>query len=205
MTAIPGTRGQSYRDFTFDNSGAIATGGTAQLILPERLSTSMLTIQNISAENLYFEFGSARATAAITSGAVSSITVTNAGFGFTRAPKVTFIGGGNATNGVYVGATPPLPFGPSPSRPATGTAVLSGGVVASITINDPGAGYISAPRILITNDILDPNGCAVPSATSGILLVPNGSLRSDVMAVTTDPIAVYGATTGSRYTVKWMT
>lgn len=204
MTRIPGTRGQEFRDFVFDASGTIGTGGTPQVILPERRSTTMLLIENTSSENLRFEFGSARATATITNGAVTSVTITNAGFNFTRLPVVQFLGGGDATNGAYLGATPPLPFGPSPSHPATGTAVLSSGAVASIAITDPGSGYVAAPFIFITNDLMDPNGCAVPSATSGVLLVPNGSLSINDTACPTDPIAVYGATTGSAYVVKWM-
>src|ERR1700761_2410012 len=77
------TRGQQVKDRLYDASGSITTGGTSQLILPERVSTTHLFLQNISDTDMYFQFGSATAKCAITSGAVSSVTVLNGGFGFT--------------------------------------------------------------------------------------------------------------------------
>lgn len=71
----------------------------------------------------------ATATATITTGAVSSVTVTSGGSGYTTAPAVTFSGGGGTG--------------------ATATAVLTNGVVTSVTISAGGTGYTSAPTVTI--------------------------------------------------------
>lgn len=62
MSALVGIRGQVYTDPLFDASGAITTGGTAQLILPMAKTRSSLILENTSDTNMLFEFGSARAT-----------------------------------------------------------------------------------------------------------------------------------------------
>ena len=69
--------------------------------------------------------GTASATCTISSGVVNAVTIVNAGFGFGKAPLVRFLGGGNAGNGSYLGLN--QPGGASPSHPAQGLAVLSGG------------------------------------------------------------------------------
>lgn len=210
-----GTLGQQRRDLTYDASGSITAGGTAQLLLPEAKSRGYLFIQNISDTAMNVEFGSARATCTISNGKVSTITVTNAGFGFTFAPTVTFIGGGiYGQNGIYgtnisqfvgVGG----PGYPAPNKPATAHCVMSGSAgaltVSSIVIDDAGAGYVAAPYVLITNHLADPNGCAVPSTTSGRLLAASGgSLEFNGTNCPTDPIAVYCATTGKAFVCKYM-
>ena len=77
----------------------------------------------------------AAATATVsTAGTITAFTVTTAGFGYTVAPSVT------VTTPVGVGTT----------ARATGTAVLSGSTVGSITVTSPGTGYSSvAPAVLI--------------------------------------------------------
>lgn len=205
---LPGVRGQAYRDFTYDASGTITTGGTAQLVLPERKATSSFSFQNISDTVMYLEIGSARAHAVLTSGVVTSIVVDNAGFGFTRPPRVHFLGGAsvgwNMSDGNYLGAG--QQGYPSPSNFARGHAVLSGNTLGSIVIDNPGSKYANAPYILITNDIDDPFGCATPSATSGFLIPPLGGNINNLFnssVCTTDPISVFCATTGKAFTVKW--
>jgi hypothetical protein len=210
MSTLPNMQNQRVRDLTFDASGTITTGGTAQLVLPERNSTTMLLIQNISSGNLLFEFGSARATATLTGTKVSSVTVTNNGFNFTLAPEIEFLGGGRPYNTVMV---PPAGVGAAggydaPTHPAQAhcvmtTASAGGNQVNSITLDDGGTGYYSAPYVWIKNRRDDPSGCALPSSTSGILLVPYGSLCINDVTNPTDPISVYGATTGQAFTVKW--
>lgn len=69
--------------------------------------------------------------AQITSGSVSSVVITNSGFGYQYSPSITFTGG-------------------SPTVTATGTASISNGVVTGVTINDAGSGYLSAPSVVIS-------------------------------------------------------
>jgi hypothetical protein len=61
---------------------------------------------------------------------VQSVSLTNAGFGYTVTPGVRFIGGGG--NG------------------ATATATLGDGIVGIITLTNAGSGYVTAPSITFT-------------------------------------------------------
>lgn len=151
--------------------------GSAQLVLARSQARCFLMFQNTGSHAMYVEIGSARAHATLTSGAVSSVTVDNAGFNFTKPPVVRFLGGGNAGNSAYAGLGQPGGASPNSSltagRPAQARAVLTTGAVTSIVVDDGGAGYVTAPYVLIFNDDLDPNGAAIPSATSGIVLPAN--------------------------------
>ena len=176
-------------------------------------SCSHFLIQNNSATNVMFvEFGSARATATITNGAVSALTVTNGGFGFTYPPVVRFAGGGHAGNMKYLGLNQPGGDGPTSTqvvgRQAKAHAVLTGGVVTSIVIDDPGAGYVIAPYVFIANTGLDPYGCASPffgSVTSGIQIAANGgSYYMNGTVCPTDPISIYCSASTQPFTFKWM-
>ena len=195
---------QQVRHYLYDASGTIASGGAAQLVLPQSMSRSLLKIQNISVAPLWIEWGSARATCTIASGVVSTVSITNGGFNFTLPPIVEFLGGGTAhNNSSFLGGN--LPGYPSPKHTAKGHAVLTGGAVSSIVIDDPGAKYVIAPFVMIYNSDLDPYGCAAPSATSGIFLAASGEpLIYNGTCCPTDPVAVYGATTGQAFTCKWM-
>jgi hypothetical protein len=75
----------------------------------------------------------ATATATITSGAITGLTITNGGGGYTAAPPVTLLGGGG------VGAT--------------ATATITGGVVTGLTITNAGSGYTSAPTVYIPSPV----------------------------------------------------
>lgn len=77
----------------------------------------------------------ATATATISGGAVTSITINNGGSGYTSAPTVNFYGGGPVING---------------GSKARATATISGGVVTGITINNGGSGYTAAPAITVS-------------------------------------------------------
>lgn len=225
---LQGTGNQQRRDYLFDASGKITTGGTPQLVLPVAVSRSFLFLQNTSAtDSLAFEIGCARATAAITSGQVSSITITNAGFNFTKPPVVRFLGGGtqlgggnqlapagqfvssgSAANPSYLGYD--QPGGSSPGHPAAGHAVLTTGAVTSIIIDDPGAGYAIAPFVQLFNSDLDPYGAALPDVTAaaqvGIVLGPNAWFKWDATVCPTDAVSVIGlnTTNTNTFTVKWM-
>lgn len=203
-------REQHYRDFSFYADGSIASASKGQLVLPENTSRSSLFFQNTSTAIMWYGFGSARATCTISGGAVNTVTVTNAGFGFTRAPIVVFYGGGILpqqgnipANSSYVGAAG---YGfPSPQNPAQAHAVLTTGVVSSIVIDNGGSGYISTPQVMLFDDVLDPNGCFDPSVSSGsgFQLYPGQSIYEAHSVMTTDPLGVFCATTTSTFACRW--
>jgi hypothetical protein len=202
---LPGSGQQIVTASLYDASGSITTGGTPQLVLAQSPSRSYLYLQNTSSGSLYFEFGSARATATISNGTVSSISVANAGFGFTYPPLIELFGGGNAGNTSYLGLGQPNAIAPSGLARAhcvmTGTAPnLS---VSSIVVDDGGSGYVTAPYVFLYNDPKDPNGCAAPSSTSGILIKTGNSFSMENTMVTTDAVSVFGATTGLAFVCKW--
>ena len=214
-----GTRNQAVRDLLFDNSGSLTSTALPALVLPDTLSRSLLTVENLSAGAMYCEIGAGTATAAVSGGAVTSVTVVNAGFNYTIAPEIEFMGGGAGGNSTYVGATDPT--APSPgsggygrqsqdtvgNRPAKAHAVLSGGAINSIVVDDGGAGYVAAPFVLIRNSRNDPNGCADPSRNSGsgfYMAASGGSVSFNGTACPTSPVALFSATSGAKYTVKWM-
>lgn len=217
---LVGSRGQRVRDALYDASGTITAGSTAQLVLPETLSRSFLLLQNLSPGPLYVEMGAARVTCSISSGAVTSggFIITNAGFGYTYPPAIEFLGGGNSGNTVVKGVgqpTFPAPGDPwygtafyhdlSSQKPAKASAILTGGAVTSIVLESGGSGYNAAPFMFLRNSMRDPNGCAIPSATSGILLPAQGqALIWNGTTCPTDPIAIVGGTTGQAFTCKWM-
>lgn len=210
MGALPQIKNQVTTIQLFDKSSTIATGGTAQLILPISYQRSSLILQNISDTNMYVEFGGARASATLTSGAVSSIAITNSGFNYTKAPRVVFFGGGNTGNNLnnpnFLSAG--LPDYPAPANIASGHCVMTGSAgnlsVASITIDNPGSGYATAPLVYLLNDPLDPNGAATPSATSGIALLANGgSMVFNGSVCPTDQVSVVCATSTKAYTAKF--
>ena len=114
MARVIGFTEQQTLTPVYRADGSVTTGGTAQLILPRAAPRSSIIIQNTStSDTLYLEFGCARATATLTNGAVTSITVTNAGFGFTYPPSVHFLGGGNPLNGRDLGLGYPNQDAPS--------------------------------------------------------------------------------------------
>ena len=217
---LPNSRHQSDNHPAFRVDGTIAAGGTAQLILPAAISRTMLMVMNTSSNNLLLEHGPARATAAVSGGKVTAVTVVNAGFNYTLAPSIQFTGG----YGPYVANSSwdgrGLIGSPSPSglanqgdvagnvtynRPAKAHAVLSGGAISSIVIDDPGFGYINPPEVIVKNNDLDPFGCAVPSSTVGIVLIAtNGFYYINGTACWTDAVALYGGTTGQTYVCEYM-
>lgn len=219
---LPGVKGQQTRDFSFNFASTIATGGTAQLLLPEAKSRSLFIFCNNSDTAMYLEFGGARAHATLTSGVVTSVSIDNAGFNYTYPPVVDFLGGGNSGNPNIVGVGQvgyPSPgdgaYAPprtdlSGQRPAKGTAVLAssgiaGSLITSITIEDGGAGYAAAPYVFIRNSLRDPAGVAIPSATSGMPIQANGgSIYINGPSCPTDAIAVFCATTGKAFYVMSM-
>lgn len=212
MAALVGFRGQISHDRSYDASGTITTGGTAQLILPEARTRSSLILINISSVNMFFEIGGARATASLTNGTVTSCAITNSGFGYSRAPSVVFYGGAlgapGSPNITVTGALNSLPEYTSPSSPAKAHCVMTGSApnmsVSSIVIDSAGSGYAFPPYVYLANSALDPFGAATPSATNGILLLANGgSYTPNGSVCITDQISVFCATTSSAYCCKF--
>ena len=166
---------------------------------------SMLFIQNISSTVMYVEFGGARAHTTLSSNAVSSITVDNAGFGYTVPPRVIFYGGGDLTkNPNYL--CPGIPGNVMPGKLPVAHAVLGSGTVTSIVIDDPGPAYfVKAPMVFLQSHENDPYGAATPSATSGTLLAASGgSLLFNGTSTPTSAVSVFCTATSAAFTCKWM-
>ena len=72
----------------------------------------------------------ATATATVSGGAVTAITVTDGGSGYSQAPVVILAGGGGAG--------------------ATATALLTGGAVSQINVMTGGSGYTNPPDVIIS-------------------------------------------------------
>ena len=202
----PGTRSQVIQDFLYSADGSITAGGTPQLVLPRAKSRSYLYFHNLSIDTMYLEFGGARATATLTSGAVTSFTVTNGGFGYVKRPKVWCLGGGPVEGNADENLGAGLPDWPSPGNVASGWATLTAGVVSSIAVQNPGAGYLRAPLVFIENHPADAYGVADPfysSAASGFQILGGGSLVFEQQCPT-DALAVYCATSALLYTCRYM-
>lgn len=127
----------------------------------------------------------ATANAVLGSGIVSAITITQPGTGYTAPPTITISGGGGnnatATSGFltfatgsigivlnkggtgYTAANTTVTIGAAPvgGTNATATAIVNGGVITQIVVNNPGAGYTSAPTVTITGSGSNANATAV--------------------------------------------
>jgi hypothetical protein len=123
-----------------------------------------------------FNGTAATATATVSGGAVTSISITNGGSGYKSAPTVNFYGGGAVVNG---------------GSKAIATATLTNGVVTGITINNGGSGYTTAPTIAISGGnkgVLFPNlnianlsstTTPVTSPADGLLAFNGGTNTND--------------------------
>lgn len=201
-----GARGQNVQDFLYCADGTIAQTNVSQLVLPRAKSRSYLFIQNLSSNVMNVEIGSARATAAISGGAVTSFTISNGGFGYIKPPLVLCLGGGpvEGNSGAGLGAT--LPDWPAPSRPATGLAAINGsGVVTGITLSDPGAGYLRAPYVQLISQSEDALGVADPyfsTTRGGYQLAQNATIEFQFQCPT-DAVAIVG-TANDLFVCRWM-
>ena len=214
---LQNTQCQMERHPYYRADGTITTGGTAQLILGQSIARSSLFIQNLSNYAMYVEIGVGAGYATLTNGAVTSVTVTNVGFNFTKPPLVRFLGGGYPVTGVnkthnhyntaYVGLA--QPNAAAPQNIATGVATLtsssvSGSQINGVTITNGGANYAVAPYVMFMCSDLDPMGVALPSPTSGAYLSPGGgSVTYNGTVCPTDPVAIYCATTGAAFICRY--
>lgn len=115
------------------------------------------------------------------SGSINSIQLVTGGVGYSTPPTIQFVN----------------QFG-CPGTGASATATIAGGVVTSITLDDPGHGYIKPPFLVF-------NGAAVVSATANVFLTDfntelkaeSGTARSryitqvNVLANTSESARVY--------------
>lgn len=101
----------------------------------------------------------ATATATISGGAVTGITINNGGSGYASVPTINFYGGGSVVNG---------------GSKARATAVISNGQLTGITINNGGSGYTTAPTVIVSG------------GNKGVLF-PNLNIAN--LASTTSPVA----------------
>ena len=203
---LVGSPGQQQIHDVFDASGQIASGGTAQLCIPQRKSCSLIHIINTSAAILSVQIGIRPATATLTSGSVTSVAVGDAGFGFLVPPTVAFLGGGNSMDLASQGAT--MPHWPAPANAATGYATLSSGSISAITVTNGGSGYTKTPYVYVLADRTDPTGVGLCNASVGIVLAASGNAGSQLFlnytSCPTTAISIWGGSTGQTYTAKWM-
>lgn len=190
----------------FNFSSSVTTGGTAQSVVPIQSTRSYLLVENTSASNLRTGIGGATATAALTGGGVSSVSVNNAGQGYTYAPQVFFLGGLGLT-GVSGSVAGGAGFeAPSDPNKAAAHCVMTGSAgnlsIASVVVDNAGAGYLAAPYVWFENDPRDPYGGFSPSATAGELLQPGGSLVMDGSSCSSDQIFIFGASTGQTFVCR---
>lgn len=184
--------------------------GAAQLVLPRRMSCSSLILQNLGANPMAVEIGSARAVATLTSGVVTGFTITNAGFGFTAPPLIVLEGGGFGGN---TASTPVGLYGyPAPhgglnrgGMTAQAQAVLTAGALSSINILNGGNGYQVAPQVWIRNADLDAYGAPLPIVGTGGFQLANGTgpLAWNGTTCPTESVSVRG-TAGDVLLCKWM-
>lgn len=137
---------------TFFATVAFAQSGSVGINTSKPDPSAILHIEN-------FNGVSAIATATISGGAVTGITISNGGSGYTTAPTVNFYGGGSVVNG---------------GTKARATATVTNGVVTGITINNGGSGYTSAPTVTL-------------SGGNKGLLFPNLNIAN--LTSTTSPVA----------------
>ncbi|SHK92945.1 hypothetical protein [Chryseobacterium polytrichastri] len=136
----------------FFATAAIAQSGGVGINTSTPDPSAILHIEN-------FKGIPATATATISGGAVTGISITNGGSGYTSAPTVNFYGGGSIVNG---------------GTKARATAIVSGGVVTGVTLNNGGTGYTSIPTV------------AVSGGNKGLLFP---SLNITNLSSTTTPVA----------------
>ncbi len=98
----------------------------------------------------------ATATAVLTSGVVSGITITNPGTGYTTAPTIAFSAGTITTAGTN----------------PTGTGNATNFAVSGITVTNPGSGYTSAPAVSFGTG----TGTTATANLSSVIMATNTSI-----------------------------
>lgn len=113
--------------------------GAGQVKLTDSRVTNLLTAVNLvsvppitidSPNSLTFSVGGAIATATISAGAVTAVTLVTGGTGYITAPTITFVGGGGTSASV--------------------NAVVANGAVTGFTSLSGGSGYTTAPLVVFS-------------------------------------------------------
>jgi hypothetical protein len=180
--------------FTWDGTYLVKIGSVAQIgITNGGINYTSAPVVTISAPN---QAGGvqARAVCTISGNAVNSITLIEAGSGYTSPPTITFSGGGGSnaaaiasvltfatgtvsatvTNGGtgYTSA-PTVSFSGGGGTGAAGTAIISGGSVTQIIMTNPGSGYTSNPTVTLSG-----GGGTGATATAVANVTPNTAIQS---------------------------
>jgi hypothetical protein len=209
---LVGSGNQMVSHPLYDLSGTLA-GTTPVLALPRAQSRTFLAIQNTGASTIYVDFGYAKGTAVMAGSApnmsVASVTVTNAGQGYSFPPRVIFFGGGSPGspfwNSTFLGVG--LPDEVSPPNFAQAQAILSGSApnatIGSVNIDNSGSGYSIAPYVYFENDPNDPYGCVAATAASAIALAPGSeTIAFNGTFCPTTPVVIVGSA-GGTYALKF--
>ncbi len=128
----------------------------------------------------------AAAVATVTGGAVSAITITNPGIGYTATPTITITGGGGTgatatatlvgnelsaiavTSGGSGYTSPTVSFTGGTGTGAAGTVSVTNGAVTAVTITNPGSGYTTLPGVTIAGG----GGTGATATASYALAIP---------------------------------
>ena len=105
----------------------------------------------------------------ITSGAISALTISNAGSGYTSTPTISITSGVTNTTALsggtgYNSSTTQINISGGGGSGAIATATIASGIITAITITNAGTGYTSAPTITISSGI---NTYAITSGGTG--------------------------------------
>jgi hypothetical protein len=110
---LPNAKGQQSRHFLFDASRTICCWRNPAIATAESKSRAGLHLQQSVNRQSVAGIWRRAGAATLTSGVVTSLTITNAGFGYTFAPEVHIMGGGP-------GVGPPSRAAGFPDYPAPG-------------------------------------------------------------------------------------
>jgi hypothetical protein len=120
----------TYATTTVGTMTGTINGSPATCYFSQTLNNGYLFIQN--QVNAYLINGSTGDITTLGNDKVQSVFITNGGTGYNSADTITF-------------SDPP-----SGGTTATGTLVISGGIITGVTITNKGTGYITAPTLTIT-------------------------------------------------------
>lgn len=201
--------------------GLLVRGGDTVIASPSEVYGIKRKSGETFAANWKHVNRTATATATISSGAVSTLTLTDCGLGYSSVPSVSVTaapGGGTnavvtasaAANGSrvegvyltacgsgYTTATVSFTAAPAGGVTAVASAVLRDGLVAAITITNPGRGYTSTPSVTISGDgssaaataVRGTDGItlAITTPGSGYLVAPTITVAAPTVGVSPAP------------------